>query len=126
MSDESQIQSEETTPNTRLINLGLLVVLVIVAGVALRLWTSDEEPSGNPAAETLVALPPTATEPPTLAPATDTPGSPESELSTPIEGADSAEPPAETSMADMLLVGARHVQGAEDAPITIVEFSDFK
>jgi|GEM_PF-3151201 len=30
------------------------------------------------------------------------------------------------SLAEMLLAEARHSQGAEDAPVTFIEFSDFK
>lgn len=34
-------------------------------------------------------------------------------------------PPTPTIM-DFLMADARHIQGAEDAPVTIIEFSDFK
>jgi hypothetical protein len=34
-------------------------------------------------------------------------------------------PPTPTIM-DFLMADARHIQGVEDAPVTIIEFSDFK
>lgn len=42
----------------------------------------------------------------------------------PAANADAA-PPTPTIM-DFLMADARHIQGVEDAPVTIIEFSDFK
>jgi protein-disulfide isomerase len=35
-------------------------------------------------------------------------------------------PTPKPSLEEVLLTGARHVQGVDDAPVTLIEFSDFK
>jgi hypothetical protein len=68
------------------------------------------------AASTLTAAPPTPTTPP------DDP-SPTQE---PVGEADTAAATPTPDLMDFVLADARHFQGDEAAPVTLVEFSDFK
>jgi protein-disulfide isomerase len=108
--------------------LGLAVVAAFIAGLMagflLRPQTTTEK-----IVEVVVTATPTATtqvvaqaESPTATPEDE--GDPSPTPSEPEEAAPTASSTA--TIMDFLLSDARHIQGEADAPVTIIEFSDFK
>jgi protein-disulfide isomerase len=87
----------------------------------------------NPASEAVAQT--NAPNPTTAAPAESAPAAAAPAASSPVEGPESTsgtvpEGPAATgptpTIMDFVLSDARHFQGDDNAPVTIIEFSDFK
>lgn len=110
--------------------VGIALAVAFIAGLALgfagRPWVMEELPIEvvvtvmPPAGEQAVA-PPNEAPASTIAPPTSTAAN----SSPPAEKESSPAQPTPTIM-DFVLSDARHFQGNRDAPVTIVEFSDFK
>ena len=99
--------------------------LTLVAGV----WVALTACAGSPA---VPAVEPASLTGPTIVP-THVPV-PESRQVTPTASPTfiptvalpTSTPTPKPSLEDILLADARHIQGAADAPVTFIEFSDFK
>jgi cytoskeletal protein RodZ len=116
---------------------GLALVAVLIVGVAIGYLFSQSQttpnapvqiavtatlnPTEQPVVQANQQPPPTQTnEQPTQPPAQSNPP-----VTTATEDSTNTTPPTPTIM-DFVLSDARHFQGNADAPVTIVEFSDFK
>lgn len=100
------------TPHVFII-IGLMMALAACTNNPTPGAKQDSPPATNtPLLKTQTAIPSNAISPTaTMMPPTPTP--------TPT-------PTPKPSLEDILLTDARHVQGVDDAPVTFIEFSDFK
>lgn len=99
----------------------LIVILMIAAMLAA---CTGSEPTPNVEQVSLSApVPATVSKTPVIATATSPPAATPTATPVPPTSTPTPKPP---SLEDVLLADARHVHGAEDAPVTFIEFSDFK
>lgn len=103
----------------RRIVFSTLIILLMLAGIACAAIeiapVTELTTLPSPTVTVAVAkeVPPTATPTPTVVP-TETPIPP------------TASPTPKPNLEQVLLANARHIQGSDDAPVTFIEFSDFK
>jgi hypothetical protein len=99
--------------------------LIVIIGVVLALSACTGSPS-TPAVEQVSLVSPTATPSPATTSAPKKTTSIPSDTPTPTTVPPTGTPTPKPSLEDVLLANARHIHGAEDAPVTFIEFSDFK
>jgi protein-disulfide isomerase len=108
-----------------LAGMGVALLAVALGAVLGYLARPALEPAatGSAANLSLPAQGPVAVQAPLAQP--DNAGKPETQANAPAEGNPEPSAPTPTIM-DFVLSDARHFQGNDDAPVTMVEFSDFK
>lgn len=92
------------------LNLGLISVLLLLVAVSVYLWIPRLTEQDN---ATALVTSGNATQ------------AQNSSLTTESSNKESINRPADAVM-EHLLTQARHIEGSADAPVTIIEFSDFK
>jgi cytoskeletal protein RodZ len=116
---------------------GLALVAVLIVGVAIGYLFSQSQTTPNAPVQVVATATPNPTsqpvvqtnEQPPQAQANGQPTQPPAQNNPPAttstEDSTNTTPPTPTIM-DFVLSDARHFQGNADAPVTMVEFSDFK
>lgn len=119
--DQSTKDTATPAPNQG-VGIGYLslVVVIFVLGIVIGFL-------GRPAVvgDTYVEVVVTATPDPDVEAVAESDAATSSANTSDAEEKENATPPTPTIM-DFVLADARHFQGNADAPVTIVEFSDFK
>ncbi len=126
-SDKDPIQGNAQGRSSSL-NWRLVLVIVLAVGVTIGYLFSQSQATPNTPVQIVV----TATSNPAgqpVAQADQQPTQPPVQSNPPAttttEDSTSALPPTPTTM-EFVLSDARHFQGSADAPVTMIEFSDFK
>lgn len=116
---------------------GLALVAVLIVGVAIGYLFSQSQTTPNAPVQVVVTATPNPTsqpvvqtnEQPPQAQANEQPTQPPAQSNPPATAGSgdntNTAPPTPTIM-EFVLSDARHFQGNSDAPVTLVEFSDFK
>jgi cytoskeletal protein RodZ len=116
--DNKSAQGEEKGRRNLFWGLALLAVLIV--GVTSGYLISQAQ-------NTLVQVVVTATPEPNQQAAGQTAAQPPTKpATTPSSTADNANTPPTPTIMEFVLSDARHFQGSDKAPITMIEFSDFK
>lgn len=142
---EQQLEPEHSPPETEmqkgsssagivvLFGAGLAVAFAVglVAGFVMRPMVIKDVPvqvnvTVVPPPVQEVAEAPAPTDSPTEEPASPATDEPTDEAPTAPEPTDDPNATATPTIMEFVLADARHIQGSEDAPVTVVEFSDFK
>lgn len=132
--EEQPASPQPTNP----LNVGFALVAAFAIGLALGFWGRPQIISDVPIQVVVTVVPENSSETAAQAPASNSQplsNSNSADSSTSVSEANPAAPQPEEAPAsaqatptimDFVMADARHIQGDMDAPVTIIEFSDFK